>query len=76
MGNSLTSSLHPGDIIPFTRKPLFLIIESENSHVFQDITSPFGVPLVIFMSAPEVPSCIQGKVKATLYSQIYISAYD
>ncbi|KAL3630217.1 hypothetical protein CASFOL_023201 [Castilleja foliolosa] len=27
--------LFPGDIIPFTRKPLFLIIDSDNSHAFK-----------------------------------------
>ncbi|GER41513.1 hypothetical protein STAS_18239, partial [Striga asiatica] len=27
--------LYPGDIILFTRKPLFLIIDSDNSHAFK-----------------------------------------
>lgn len=27
--------LFPGDLIPFTRKPLFLIIDSDNSHAFK-----------------------------------------
>ncbi|KAJ0096500.1 hypothetical protein Patl1_28249 [Pistacia atlantica] len=29
------SNLYPGDIIPFTRRPLFLIIDSDNSHAFK-----------------------------------------
>lgn len=29
------SNLYPADIIPFTRKPLFLIIDSDNSHAFK-----------------------------------------
>lgn len=29
--------LYPGDIYPFTRRPLFLIIDSDNSFVFQHI---------------------------------------
>ncbi|KAG9451423.1 hypothetical protein H6P81_011388 [Aristolochia fimbriata] len=29
--------LYPGDLIPFTRKPLFLIIDSDNSHAFKVI---------------------------------------
>ncbi|XP_030443939.2 uncharacterized protein LOC115666343 [Syzygium oleosum] len=28
-------NLYPADIIPFTRKPLFLIIDSDNSHTFK-----------------------------------------
>lgn len=30
-----SSNLYPGDLIPFTRKPLFLIIDSDNSHAFK-----------------------------------------
>ncbi|CAI0422153.1 unnamed protein product [Linum tenue] len=35
--NGGTNILHPGDIIPFTRKPLFLIIDSDNSHAFKAV---------------------------------------
>ncbi|XP_022740147.1 protein SCAI-like isoform X2 [Durio zibethinus] len=34
-GNSGSSNLYPGDIIPFTRRPLFLIIDSDSSHAFK-----------------------------------------
>ncbi|BFG35526.1 hypothetical protein CerSpe_218000 [Prunus speciosa] len=34
-GNGGLSNLYPGDIIPFTRRPLFLIIDSDNSHAFK-----------------------------------------
>ncbi|KAK7318642.1 hypothetical protein RJT34_03346 [Clitoria ternatea] len=34
-GNSGSNNLYPGDLIPFTRKPLFLIIDSDNSHAFK-----------------------------------------
>ncbi|KAF5960491.1 hypothetical protein HYC85_001700 [Camellia sinensis] len=30
-----SNSLYGGDIIPFTRRPLFLIIDSDNSHAFK-----------------------------------------
>ncbi|XVF17304.1 hypothetical protein REPUB_Repub10bG0108400 [Reevesia pubescens] len=33
--NGGSSNLYPGDIIPFTRRPLFLIIDSDNSHAFK-----------------------------------------
>lgn len=29
------NNLYPGDIIPFTRRPLFLIVDSDNSHAFK-----------------------------------------
>ncbi|XP_012492116.1 uncharacterized protein LOC105804171 [Gossypium raimondii] len=34
-GNGGSSNLYPGDIIPFTRRPLFLIINSDSSHAFK-----------------------------------------
>ncbi|XP_044470355.1 protein SCAI homolog isoform X2 [Mangifera indica] len=34
-GNGGQNNLYPGDIIPFTRIPLFLIIDSDNSHAFK-----------------------------------------
>ncbi|KAE8722362.1 histone H3.3-like [Hibiscus syriacus] len=34
-GNGGSSNLYPGDIIPFTRRPLFLIIDSDSSHAFK-----------------------------------------
>lgn len=29
--------LYPGDLYPFTRRPMFIIIDSDNSFVFQHI---------------------------------------
>ncbi|XP_068315352.1 uncharacterized protein [Pyrus communis] len=34
-GNGGLNNLYPGDIIPFTRRPLFLVIDSDNSHAFK-----------------------------------------
>ncbi|XP_049886103.1 protein SCAI [Pectinophora gossypiella] len=48
--------LHPGDLHPFTRRPLFMIIDSDNSYVFQHIPRHFGQPLVILMSPLELPA--------------------
>lgn len=31
---SISHCLHPGDLIPFTRKPMFLIVDSSNSVAF------------------------------------------
>ncbi|XP_063372690.1 protein SCAI [Cydia amplana] len=51
--------LHPGDLYPFTRRPLFIIIDSDNSCVFQHIPRHFGQPLVILMSPLDVPQPFQ-----------------
>ncbi|GLT33717.1 hypothetical protein SLA2020_082810 [Shorea laevis] len=34
-GNSGSNNLYPADIIPFTRRPLFLVIDSDSSHAFK-----------------------------------------
>ncbi|XP_045542154.1 protein SCAI [Papilio machaon] len=48
--------IHPGDLYPFTRCPLFIIIDSDNSYIFQNIPRHFAQPLVVLMSPLEVPS--------------------
>lgn len=52
--------LYPGDLYPFTRRPLFIIIDSDNSFVFQHIPRYFGQPLVVLMSPQDVPPPFQG----------------
>ncbi|XP_050538417.1 protein SCAI [Daktulosphaira vitifoliae] len=47
--------LYPGDLYPFTRKPLFVIIDSDNSFAFQYIPRYFGHPFVVLMSPQELP---------------------
>ncbi|XP_055319814.1 protein SCAI isoform X2 [Sitodiplosis mosellana] len=51
--------LYPGDLYPFTRRPLFIIIDSDNSFVFQHVPRYFGQPLVILMSPQDVPTSFQ-----------------
>ncbi|XP_065352751.1 protein SCAI isoform X2 [Cloeon dipterum] len=48
--------LYPGDLYPFTRRPLFLVIDSDNSFVFQHMPRYFGQPLVILMSPQDIPA--------------------
>ncbi len=52
--------LYPGDLYPYTRRPLFIIIDSDNSFVFAHIPKYFGQPLVILMSPQDVPQNFQG----------------
>ncbi|OMJ09045.1 Protein SCAI [Smittium culicis] len=49
------NSLYPADFIPFTRKPLFLIVESATSSSFKSIPRLFGQPLIILMSPTLIP---------------------
>ncbi|XP_046997506.1 protein SCAI isoform X1 [Schistocerca americana] len=51
--------LYPGDLYPFTRKPLFVIVDSDNSFVFQHIPRYFGQPLVVLMSPQDLPPAFQ-----------------
>ncbi|KAK0158096.1 hypothetical protein PV327_011122, partial [Microctonus hyperodae] len=51
--------LYPGDLYPFTRKPLFVIVDSDNSYVFQQIPRYFGQPLMVLMSPQETPSTLR-----------------
>lgn len=64
--------LYPGDLYPFTRRPMFIIIDSDNSFVFQHIPRYFGQPLVILMSPQDVPPAFQGMPQYTIYHTIYI----
>ncbi|XP_070182651.1 protein SCAI-like isoform X2 [Littorina saxatilis] len=51
--------LHPGDLYPYTRKPLFLIVDSSNSSAFQNVPNLFGQPLVCLLSPEQVPATMQ-----------------
>jgi hypothetical protein len=51
--------LHPGDLYPFTRKPLFIIIDSDNSSAFEHWPNLFGQPLVCLLSPEEIPTSLQ-----------------
>jgi hypothetical protein len=54
-------SLHPGDLYPFTRRPLFLIVDSDNSGAFASMPRNFDQPVVVLMSPQETPAAFQGK---------------
>jgi len=51
--------LYPGDLYPFTRKPLFVVVDSDNSFVFQQIPRYFGQPLMVLMSPQDVPPTLR-----------------
>ncbi|CAC5362133.1 unnamed protein product [Mytilus coruscus] len=43
----------------YTRKPLFLIVDSDNSSAFQNFPNLFGQPVVCFLSPEQVPHAMQ-----------------
>jgi len=55
---ALTHCLHPTDLVPFTRKPMFVIVDSNNSTAFKNIPRIFNAPLVSLMSPIEYPGNI------------------
>ncbi|KAI8903767.1 protein SCAI [Gorgonomyces haynaldii] len=57
--NALIHSFHPADLIPLTRKPLFVIVDSNNSTAFKDIPRVFDRPFACFMSPTEYPPSIK-----------------
>ncbi|KAI9598912.1 protein SCAI [Syncephalis fuscata] len=50
------SCLHPGDLRSFTRKPLFLVIESDNSIAYRALIPLFGQPLLCLLSPTKYPN--------------------
>ncbi|MGH0141181.1 UNVERIFIED_CONTAM: hypothetical protein FKN15_072720 [Acipenser sinensis] len=52
--------LHPGDLYPFTRKPLFVVVDSSNSVAYKNFTNLFGQPVVCLLSPTVYPKNMQG----------------
>ncbi|KAG0022331.1 hypothetical protein BGZ80_000530 [Entomortierella chlamydospora] len=55
---SISHCLHPGDLLPFTRKPMFLIVDSNNSVAFADMPRVFNHPFMSLLSPTEYPASI------------------
>ncbi|KAI8844538.1 protein SCAI [Chytriomyces cf. hyalinus JEL632] len=56
---NLIHSLHPGDLVPFMRKPLFVVIDSTNSAAFKSTPHVFNQAFVCLMSPVEYPSTLK-----------------
>ncbi|XP_028043206.1 protein SCAI [Bombyx mandarina] len=48
--------LYPADLYAFTRRPLVVIVDSDNSGAFLSVGGSFGQPLVILTSPVKMPS--------------------
>ncbi|XP_057495871.1 uncharacterized protein LOC130780873 [Actinidia eriantha] len=57
-----SNNLYPGDIIPFTRRPLFLIIDSDNSHAFKILHGAERGETSALLLSPLRPSFKSGDV--------------
>ncbi|KAG0199294.1 hypothetical protein BGX28_007423 [Mortierella sp. GBA30] len=55
---SISHCLHPGDLLPFTRKPMFLIVDSNNSVAFAEMPRVFNYPFMSLLSPAEYPASI------------------
>ena len=60
--------LHPGDLYPFTRKPLVIIVDSNNSYAFQHMPRHFGLPLLVLMSPTDYPAPFNDNTKGSLFT--------
>ncbi|KAJ2707195.1 hypothetical protein H4R19_004932 [Coemansia spiralis] len=52
----LVNTVHPADLVPFTRKPFFLIVESESSAAYRSMPNLFNQPLLCLLSPTEYPA--------------------
>ena len=58
--NKETHCIYPGDLYPFLRKPLFLIVDSYQSNVFKNFPNLFSQPFVALLSPSSTPSQFNG----------------
>lgn len=66
--------LYPEDLVPFSRKPLMVIVDSSNSYAFRYFPSLFGQPLISLMSPITVPTTMQEQSrKGSLFSLFLFS---
>ncbi|EGF83974.1 hypothetical protein BATDEDRAFT_34022 [Batrachochytrium dendrobatidis JAM81] len=57
--HALIHTLHPHDLVPFTRRPMFVIVDSNNSVAFKDFPKVFNQPFACLMSPTEYPTAIK-----------------
>lgn len=62
------SCLHPADLYVFTRKPMCVIVDSDNSTAFKAIPRLFGQPLLVLMSPEESPQPFHEQQNGSLFT--------
>ncbi|GAM26012.1 hypothetical protein SAMD00019534_091870 [Acytostelium subglobosum LB1] len=63
--NVKSDALYPFDLLPYCRKPFFLIIDSKSSQIFKDFQPPFDQPFVSLLSPLSTPKKIVSNGKRT-----------
>ncbi|XP_065068851.1 protein SCAI-like isoform X2 [Rhopilema esculentum] len=63
-----SNCLYPEDVMPFTRKPLMLIVDSPNSIAFRHIPKLFGQPVVCLMSPIETTEAFSDQKNGGLFT--------
>ncbi|RNA36492.1 SCAI isoform X2 [Brachionus plicatilis] len=51
--------IFPGDLYPFSRKPIFLIVDSSNSFAFKNFPNLFGQPFLSLLAPQHLPPIFQ-----------------
>ncbi|KAI9502301.1 protein SCAI, partial [Coemansia spiralis] len=59
----LINTVHPADLVPYTRKPFFLVVESESSRAYKNMPNLFNQPLLCLLSPTSYPiPCSYGSI--------------
>ncbi|KAJ2122248.1 hypothetical protein IW147_003544 [Coemansia sp. RSA 720] len=53
--DQLINTVHPADLVPFTRKPFFLIVESSCSTTYSNMPNLFNQPMLALLSPTSYP---------------------
>jgi len=69
-----THNIYPGDLYPFLRKPLFLILDSNNSIAFQNMPNLFGQPFVSLLSPVKLPTVFHGRNSIKTSNNVVMSS--
>ncbi|KAL3319256.1 hypothetical protein Ciccas_002080 [Cichlidogyrus casuarinus] len=65
--------IYPADLYSFTRKPFFLIVDSDNSPAFKRMPSRFGQPVVCLLSPQSVPSFLEDSSREGSIYTLFLS---
>jgi len=66
--NSDSTALTPMDLQPFTRMPLFIVVDSDNSQCLDNIDLRFGEKFLCLMSPTKWVSTVQNSVPSGLFT--------
>eukprot|EP00039_Didymoeca_costata_P001734 m.54671 g.54671 ORF g.54671 m.54671 type:complete len:573 (+) comp10941_c0_seq1:70-1788(+) len=62
------SGIFPGDMLPFMRNPLFLVVDSAAAGEFSTLESTFGIPFLALLSPEQCPEVYDTKFVGSLLS--------